>query len=561
MPLFRSLRQWLTRSPPQGRNLAGKVGLFPESYAQPAPPATEPPAPPAIADSPLLSPTPSLPIHELDAFQSLQESSSPPATNGDAQPIQPTNTNGNGEVMLATMTDVQQAIEQLGHKDDFDGSRSFTFSSIRGGSTDHDTDTDADGEDWHKTARQKLAENAKMAAEEQAAQDDAEIRVPTRSTAPPIDVEMSDDSGDEDESPPNGLSRRHSHIPEEEEEESGSLHPPPVTARPLSESSSIQPSESFIVPSPATRPESELAEDTATDAGVSTATQPSFPQSERNSFLPTPVSSDPHGISKAFSATDSEAASPSSAKLCFPSKTQTLSLKEAAGLPSPAASSMGHRHGYSFGSATSSARATAASPLVLAVRTMEPRQRNVHPSDWTVEEVIDWLHAKGFDEDSCRKFSEQEITGDVLLDLDVNVLKSEIGIMAYGKRMRIANAIAELRRPPSVMSSSADQHTRPGSFSQISPFPHLETSQNLPSAAGQNSLISPESSPNSGELAAEASPESGRPNSDPGVRSSNVNNSSATIGLGFGIPASLIPGGVRQDRGVVRWRFWAPKLT
>jgi hypothetical protein len=125
--------------------------------------------------------------------------------------------------MLATMTDVQQAIEQLGHKDDFDGSRSFTFSSTRGESTDHDTDTDADGEDWHKTARQKLAENAKMAAEEQAAQDSAEIRVPTRSTAPPIDVEMSDDSGDEDESsPPNGLLWCHSHIPEEEEEETAS---------------------------------------------------------------------------------------------------------------------------------------------------------------------------------------------------------------------------------------------------------------------------------------------------------------------------------------------------
>ena len=29
---------------------------------------------------------------------------------------------------------------------------------------------------------------------------------------------MSDDDGDEDESLPNGLSRRHSHIPEEEEE-------------------------------------------------------------------------------------------------------------------------------------------------------------------------------------------------------------------------------------------------------------------------------------------------------------------------------------------------------
>jgi hypothetical protein len=553
MPLFRSLRQWLTRVP-QGRNLAGKVGLFPESYTQPAPPASEPPpavisAPPAIADSPLLSPTPSLPTHELDAFLSLQEQSSLPATNGDAQPNHAT-ANGNGEVMLATMTDVQQAIEQLGHKDDFDGSRSFTFSSTRGESTDHDTDTDADGEDWHKTARQKLAENAKMAAEEQAAQDSAEIRVPTRSTAPPIDVEMSDDSGDEDESsPPDGLPRRHSHIPEEEEEETASPpRPPPVTSRRFSGSSSIQPSESYIVPSPSVRPESELAEDTATEAGVSTATQPSFPQTDRDSFLPTPVSSDPHGISMAFSANGADAASPSSAKLFFPTKTQTLSLKEAAGvLPSPAASSMGHRHGYSFGSATSSARATAASPLVLGIRTMEQRQRNVHPADWTVEEVVDWLHAKGFDEDSCGKFAEQEITGDVLLDLDVNVLKSEIGILAYGKRMRIANAIAELRRPPSVMSSSAD-HTRPGSFSQNNPFLHLETSRNPP---GQNNLVSPESSPNSGDLAADVSPDSaGRPNSDPGVRTNNVNNSSATIGLGFGIPTSLIPG-ARQDKGVV----------
>ena len=45
---------------------------------------------------------------------------------------------------------------------------------------------------------------------------------------------------------------------------------------------------------------------------------------------------------------------------------------------------------------------------------------------------------------------EQEITGDVLLELDVNLLKSEIGIMAFGKRMRIANAITDLRRPPSI---------------------------------------------------------------------------------------------------------------
>ncbi|KAI9457942.1 hypothetical protein BJY52DRAFT_1270491 [Lactarius psammicola] len=498
----------------QGRNLAGKVGLFPESYTQPAPPASEPPPvaipasptpAPALADS-ALSMAPSLPISEPEAFQSLHEDSSVPLH---------TTANSNGEVMLATMTDVQQAIEQLGHKDDFDGSRSFTFSSTRG-----------------EPARQKLAENAKMAAEEQAARESAETRAPTRSTIPPIDVEMSDDSGDEDDAPLNGHLRRHPHIPEEDEEETASPRPP-VNGRRFSDSSSIQPSESYIVPSPAP-PESDIAEDTATEAGVSTATQPSFPPTERNSFLPTPVSPDRLGISKP-NGTDA-ASHPSSAQLLFPSKTQTSSLKGVSGvLPSPAASVTGHRHGYSFGSATSSTRATAASPLLLGIRTTDPKPRHVHPADWTVEEVLDWLRSKGFDDDSCKKFAEQEITGDVLLDLDVNVLKSEIGIIAYGKRMRIANAIAELRRPPSVMSS--DQPTRPGSYSQGSPFLHLGTAQNsaAPDPAGQNSLVSPESSPDSADLAA-VTPDSLRQSSDPGVRSSldDVNNSSATIGLGLG---------------------------
>jgi hypothetical protein len=49
--------------------------------------------------------------------------------------------------------------------------------------------------------------------------------------------------------------------------------------------------------------------------------------------------------------------------------------------------------------------------------------------------------------------TEQEITGDVLLELDLELLKSEIGIMAFGKRKRVANAIADLRRPPSIQYS------------------------------------------------------------------------------------------------------------
>ena len=43
-------------------------------------------------------------------------------------------------------------------------------------------------------------------------------------------------------------------------------------------------------------------------------------------------------------------------------------------------------------------------------------------------------------------FVEQDITGDVLLELDLELLKSEIGIVAFGKRKRIANAITELKR-------------------------------------------------------------------------------------------------------------------
>jgi hypothetical protein len=46
---------------------------------------------------------------------------------------------------------------------------------------------------------------------------------------------------------------------------------------------------------------------------------------------------------------------------------------------------------------------------------------------------------------------EHEITGDVLLELDVNLLK-ELDILQFGKRVKIANAIADLRRPQSTMS-------------------------------------------------------------------------------------------------------------
>lgn len=49
---------------------------------------------------------------------------------------------------------------------------------------------------------------------------------------------------------------------------------------------------------------------------------------------------------------------------------------------------------------------------------------------------------------------EHEITGDVLLELDLNLLK-EIDILAFGKRMKLAAAIAELRPVSTPQSYSA----------------------------------------------------------------------------------------------------------
>lgn len=73
--------------------------------------------------------------------------------------------------------------------------------------------------------------------------------------------------------------------------------------------------------------------------------------------------------------------------------------------------------------------------------------------------------------------AEQEITGDVLLELNPEVLKNEIGIAAFGKRVRISNAIAELRQPtlplPTAPSSAPlpePIHINTSTFPH--PFPH-----------------------------------------------------------------------------------------
>lgn len=94
--------------------------------------------------------------------------------------------------------------------------------------------------------------------------------------------------------------------------------------------------------------------------------------------------------------------------------------------------------------------------------------------------------------------AEQDITGDVLLELDVDLLKTEIGIVAFGKRKRIANAITELKNSPptpepesTAHPESLFSHSRSTSSAQGSSFNGLSLSSSAvpTSASGSQSHI------------------------------------------------------------------------
>ncbi|GAA6036685.1 hypothetical protein NBRC10512_003519 [Rhodotorula toruloides] len=78
------------------------------------------------------------------------------------------------------------------------------------------------------------------------------------------------------------------------------------------------------------------------------------------------------------------------------------------------------------------------------------------PMNWNVENVVEWGKQKGFDQLTLSKFAEHEISGDVLLEMDVAMLK-EIDLVAFGRRVHIYNAIKELRlrtQPPRALTAS-----------------------------------------------------------------------------------------------------------
>lgn len=383
--------------------------------------------------------------------------------------------------MRETMTDVQQAIEQLGqrrnngaggHTDD--EGRSFTFSSMRESeSTDRESDIDmeletegdegTDGEGWNnqKNVRKRLAKKVSRANEEERREREREaqmevVRARERGSimashmAPPIEVELSDESEDEGDDDHHhrvhdqedktehgrvASQRSSSQMIPEEDEDDHLLAVPTATRGSFGTprgSEPIVPSEDYIVPSPGSHK-------TGYDE-VPTATQASFPvaapASERTSSpyrsgtLPSPISpgfttgtttgtgtvtddSRPTStqpstaFSKTFSVGDIEPIAtpiPISSTANAPGETPASTLAAAANLlPSPAASS-------AMGRTTSPVHKSGLALSPSSPGSGGPRTGGSsgigsgHPSDWTVDEVVEWLRAKGFDEGVCEKF-------------------------------------------------------------------------------------------------------------------------------------------------------------
>lgn len=341
-----------------------------------------------------------------------------------------------GEVMHATMTDVQKAIEQLG-RHDADGSRSFSFASSRGEPegdwTDRDSAIDTEGEvdGWHLNARQRLAENSRIVNEESAGPS-----TPMRTSAPPIEVELSDESEAEDDEHTARLHdgspyiRGHPYIPEEEEEAVQPLIKPGPSNQPVDHDpgTPVLASDAYIVPSPmvavddlptATPPEKSFLKEQ--DQGLSAASpephkaptlepEPKAklePQLKDASPAQIPLPMSPSQINgTSFSSppsTPPRVVSPTPIpSVSTPSERSRTPIFQHPGTPSSSTIT-------SFGIQQVLGTPTKSQPPFLPRLSETPLLEKATlplkpPAEWTVEEVVDWLKGKGLDQGTCDKF-------------------------------------------------------------------------------------------------------------------------------------------------------------
>ncbi|KAI8884522.1 hypothetical protein K501DRAFT_271626 [Backusella circina FSU 941] len=73
-----------------------------------------------------------------------------------------------------------------------------------------------------------------------------------------------------------------------------------------------------------------------------------------------------------------------------------------------------------------------------------PKLKSVSIEEWSSEQVAIWLLEVGFDKEIAGNFTDQEITGDILLELTLDSLK-ELQVATFGKRFKIHSAINVLR--------------------------------------------------------------------------------------------------------------------
>ncbi|KAI0298939.1 hypothetical protein BC826DRAFT_89829 [Russula brevipes] len=283
--------------------------------------------------------------------------------------------------------------------------------------------------------------------------------------------------------------------------------------------------------------ESELPRNVAAEEGIHPVTQQLLtPQSmkappcNRNGLLPGPASP---GLPDGISTTTNDGKAQPSARPVMPSTAQLLSPQGVTNV--------------------------LLSPLSLRDATLftAKKDRYVHPTDWTVKETTDWLRSEGFDEAVCAKFVEGEIAGYALLNLDVTKLKTEVGIMAYGKRFRIARAIGELRRHARVRSFLTKPPTRAGSSSCGGPPAQQRTrtaSNPVPThSTDVGAKVKPTGRPDPSDDIPKLPPPPTRRDPEPGVRSPVDKPTDSHAKVGPRAVTSPSPTSGKGKGGILKW--------
>ncbi|PGH27030.1 hypothetical protein AJ80_01215 [Polytolypa hystricis UAMH7299] len=77
---------------------------------------------------------------------------------------------------------------------------------------------------------------------------------------------------------------------------------------------------------------------------------------------------------------------------------------------------------------------------------------------WTPMQVAEWMYETGFEDTIVEQFIRNDISGSVLLDLQIDDLK-ELGIQSFGKRHRLMSEIQNLRtsEPPSPAATPIER--------------------------------------------------------------------------------------------------------